>query len=209
MYFSFVLLCSLLAGSVSAAENSAALYDPVAPPDAAFIRVFNLSDTAVDVLAQGKSQPQTVGAGSLGPYLFVKPGSHKVAVSAASTTLTLAAKDATTLIYQNGALLAIVDGNEENKKKALVNFYNLTDQAVALKTADGKHAVVDALNQNQTGSRLINELKIQLAAFSGSSNVGTFQEVYLKKGRSYSYFVLPDNGAVKTLVQPNSVDIIE
>lgn len=204
----FVLALSA-APALSAADGNAALYDPVAPPDSAFVRLFNHSNTSVTLKVSSKTAAQTVSNGQLGGYLFVAAGSHTLTVGAASLPVTLTAKSALTVLYDGTSLVALNDTYEDDRKKAQVAFYNLTSNALSLRTADGKHVIVDKLERNSTGSRMINEIKIRFAAYADSGNVASFSEMFLKKGRSYSYIVVNEGEQVKTLALANTIDPIE
>ena len=65
---------------------------------------------------------------------------------------------------------------------------------IVQKIVDTIRIVIDLLildQQDQFSETEIDELKIAFAAFADNQNVAQFEEMYLKKGRSYSYFVLP------------------
>ena len=70
------------------------------------------------------------------------------------------------MIYRDGQLLLIADQFVNEPRKAQIAFYNLTDKPAALKTVDGQHVVVDTIERDQTGSRMVNELKIAFAAYA-------------------------------------------
>lgn len=202
-----LLLLAPLAGQ--AQESSAGLYGPVAPADSAYVRVLNLSDAPAEVVLSSKNKSQKVNAGQLGAYLFTSPGTRTIKVNQSTQDIDLQAKSAYTLVYDGSGLASIVDPYSSDPKKALVAFYNLTDQPLALKTRDGKHAIVDSIDKNQSGVRPVNEVKIGFAAFNGEQSVATFDETLLKKGRSYSYLVVPQGGSVRAISQANSLDTLE
>jgi alginate O-acetyltransferase complex protein AlgF len=206
---SLVSLLLLAPLASQAQESSAGLYGPVAPADSAYVRVLNLSGAPAEVMLSSKTKSQKVNAGQLGPYLFTPPGTRTVTVNQTAQDVDLQAKSAYTLVYDGSSLASIVDPYANDPTKALVAFYNLTDQPLALKTKDGKHALVDNIDKNQSGVRPVNEVKIGLAAFNGEQNVATFDETLLKKGRSYSYLVVPQGGSVRAISQANSLDTIE
>ncbi|MHC5350598.1 alginate O-acetyltransferase AlgF [Pseudomonas sp. A46] len=193
----------------AAKDANADLYDAVAPADSAFVRVLNLSDKGVDVTLSGKVNPQKVAAGQLGGYRFVPPGRHRIAAGALAAEPELKANTATTLLYTGSELIPVADKFVNEPKKAQVAFYNLTGQDVALKTLDGKHAIVEPLGKNQTGSRMVNEIKIGFAAYAGEQNLARFDELFLKKGRSYSYVLLPQGSGYRTISLANSIDPTE
>lgn len=189
-----------------AAEGNADLYDAVAPADSAFVRVLNLSDSNIDVTLSGKVNPQRVAAGQLSGYRFTPAGPHKIAVGSKSIEPQLKANAASTVVYDGKQLKLISDKYVNEPKKAQIAFYNLTTSQAALKTSDGKHEVVKTLGNGETGTRMVNEIKIDFAAYQQDTKVASFDEQFLKKGRSYSYVLLPGN---RSMTLANSIDPTE
>lgn len=205
--FAALLLLAPLASQ--AQESSAGLYGPVAPAGSAYVRVLNLSAAPAQVMLSSKSKSQKVNAGQLGAYLFTAPGTRTVTVNQTAQDIDLQSNSAYTLVYDGSSLASIVDPYANDPKKALVAFYNLTEQPLTLKTQDGKHAIVDSIGKNDSGVRPVNEVKIGFAAFNGEQSVATFDEALLKKGRSYSYVVVPQGNSVRTISQADAMDPIE
>lgn len=204
MFFSLFASLALVT-QVQANED---LYDAVAPANSAFLRVLNLTGSGADVKVTGKSATQKVTAGQLGGYMFSPAGKVSITVNKVAGEYDLAADTATTFVFDGNALIKLDDKYVNDPRKALVSFYNLSDKPVALKTADGKHALVDELGKNATGNRLVNEIKISLAAYAGDSKVADFDEQFLKKGRSYSYVLIEQGGRLRTIAVANAVDPI-
>ena len=202
-------LCLATPVLASAQDGNAALYDAVAPAGSAYVRMLNLSAAGSELMVSGKSAAQKVGAGQLGNYLFVAPGTHKLTAGSATLQTELKANSATTLIFDGQQLKAIADSYSEDSKKAQIAFYNLTDTPLSLKTLDGKHAVVEGVAGGQAGSRQVNEIKIGFAAYAGEQNLARFDELFLKKGRSYSYLVIPEGAGVRTIASMNGLDSIK
>ncbi|MDZ3992794.1 alginate O-acetyltransferase AlgF [Pseudomonas sp. Teo4] len=192
-----------------AAEGNADLYDAVAPADSAFVRVLNLSDSSIDVTLSGKVNPQKVAAGQLSGYRFTPAGAHKIAVGGKAIEPQLKANAASTVVYDGKQLTLIADKYVNEPKKAQIAFYNLTPAQAALKTEDGKHVVVDPLANGQTGSRMVNEIKIGFAAYVAEQKVAEFDDQFLKKGRSYSYVLLPQGTGYRSMTLANSIDPTE
>lgn len=189
-----------------AAEGNADLYDAVAPADSAFVRVLNLSASNIEVTLSSKVNPQRVAAGQLSGYRFTPAGAHKIAVGGKAIEPQLKANAASTVVYDGKQLTLISDKYVNEPKKAQIAFYNLTPTPTALKTADGKHEVVAALGNGQTGTRMVNEIKLDFAAYAQDTKVASFDEQFLKKGRSYSYVLLPGN---RSMTLANSIDPTE
>lgn len=196
----------LMTAHALAADGNADLYDAVAPANSTFVRVLNLSNSGIDVSLSGKTNPQKVAAGQLSGYRFTTPGKHSIGVAGQAIQPDLAANAASTLVYDGKTLTLIADKYVNEPKKAQVAFYNLTPAKATLKTVDGKHVIVDALSKDQTGSRMVNEIKIGFAAYVGEQNVANFDELFLKKGRSYSYVLLPQGSGYKSMSLANGID---
>ncbi|MFI7857508.1 alginate O-acetyltransferase AlgF [Pseudomonas promysalinigenes] len=203
----FTAIAMATAGhTVLAAEGNADLYDAVAPADSAFVRVLNLSDSNIDVSLSGKVNPQRVAAGQLSGYRFTPAGPHKITIAGKSIEPQLKANAASTVVYDGKQLKLISDKYVNEPKKAQIAFYNLTQNPAALKTSDGKHDVVQTLGNGETGTRMVNEIKIDFAAYQQDTKVASFDEQFLKKGRSYSYVLLPGN---RSMTLANSIDPTE
>src|SRR5690606_1406975 len=162
LYAATLLIVALPA---QAQDGNAALYGPVPPADAAFVRVLNLTGELAEVAVTGKSRTQSVGAGRLGNFIFMEPGPRKISVGSRHFEDTLGAHAALTLVFDGQSLKPILETFSENPKKALVSFYNLTEQPLALRTADGRYTLIDNVAAQQAGSRSVNEIKVGLAAY--------------------------------------------
>jgi alginate O-acetyltransferase complex protein AlgF len=205
----FMLLILGSATAQAAQDNNADLYDPVAPANSAFIRVLNLSERNIEVSLSGKNKPQLVSSGQFGGYRFVAPGKQLISTGGQTLESELKANTASTVIYRDGKLLLLADKFVDEPRKAQIAFYNLTDKPAALKTVDGQHVVVDTLQRDQTGSRMVNELKIAFAAYADNDKLSSFDELFLKKGRSYSYALLPAGSGYRAITLANSIDPTE
>lgn len=53
---------------------------------------------------------------------------------------------------------------------------------------------------------MVNEIKIGFAAYVDEQNVAQFDELFLKKGRSYSYVLLPKGAGYQSMSLANSID---
>ena len=201
-----LILLTVASAAAQAQDANADLYDPVAPANSAFVRVLNLSERNIEVTLSGKNKPQVVTSGQFGGYRFVAPGKQRIPVANQAVEHELKANTASTVIYRDGQLLLIADQFVNEPRKAQIAFYNFTDKPAALKTLDGQHVVVDTIQRDQTGSRMVNELKIAFAAYADNQQLIGFDELFLKKGRSYSYALLPAANGYRAITLANSVD---
>ncbi|WP_277374199.1 alginate O-acetyltransferase AlgF [Pseudomonas sp. AA-38] len=205
----FMLLIIGCTAAQAAQDGNADLYDPVAPANSAFVRVLNLSERNIEVGLSGKNKPQLVNSGQFGGYRFVAPGKQIISADGQTLESELKANTASTVIYRDGKLLLLTDKFVDEPRKAQIAFYNFTDKPAALKTVDGQHVVVDTLQRDQTGSRMVNELKIAFAAYADNDKLASFDELFLKKGRSYSYALLPAGNGYRAITLANSIDATE
>ena len=204
----FLLALGVAAGAM--AEGEAALYDASAPAGSAFVRVINAGPETLEVTTPEKTAAQTVPGFRVGEYLYLPGGkAHVLSVGGLQVTHDFAKDSATTLVVSGGNTTTLDDEYFTGRKKALISFYNLTTRPLALKTEDGKHAVVDTLESLANGSREINEIKIGLAAWDDTGKLAAFPATFLKKGRSYSYVVFEENGAFKPVVVADAISTIE
>jgi alginate O-acetyltransferase complex protein AlgF len=209
IHYVLAILLSVFSGLALGQDGNADLYDASAPPDSAFIRVLNLTDISIEATLTTKTRAQRVPAGQFSGYRFVPPGNHRVSIGKQSLEVELKANTASTVLYQDGQLQLLADQFVNEPRRAQIAFYNLTEIEATLKTADGKHVVVDTLGPNQTASRMVNEVKIGFAAYQGERLLVSYDELLLRKGRSYSYALLPAAGGFRAVTLANSIDPTE
>ncbi len=77
----------------------------------------------------------------------------------------------------------------KNKQKSLVRVQNLSDQALTLKTADGKTDVVKAVAAKGRGEREINPVKVSFALYDGDKKVSDLKPVALERGEAAVLYV--------------------
>jgi alginate O-acetyltransferase complex protein AlgF len=66
---------------------------------------------------------------------------------------------------------------------------NLSDQALTLKTADGKTEVVKPVAAKARGEREINPVKVSLALYEGDKKVSDLKPVALERGEAAVLYV--------------------
>lgn len=199
-----------LSSAPSFAEGEGALYEASAPAGSAFVRVINNDSDALSVGTPVKSNAQELSGFEVGEYLFVPGGKeHQFSLYGHQVTRNFEKDSATTLVANKDGITELKDTYFTGRKKAMISFYNLTSKPLALKTQNGEHAVVDSLGSLTNGTREINEIKIGLAAWGDSDAEAVFPPTFLKKGRSYSYVVYEQDGAIKSVVMPDAISTIE
>ncbi|AZI43748.1 hypothetical protein EHF33_03130 [Deinococcus psychrotolerans] len=168
------------------------LYDAAPPANSAFVRVLNapaatLGDKAV-----------TADKAAASVYVVVPQGDFTAKIGSVSGKLKVEAGKFYSVVADGAKLNLLTDPSAENRAKALLVIYNLSKAAsVDLKTADGKTAVVSGVKPGESGSRAVNGITVDLAAFSGSKPLGTLKGVKLERGSAYA-LVLTDSGLTLT-----------
>lgn len=188
------MLCLLIALQWFAAGQEEGLYAPAPPADAAFVRIFNATSEDVNPTL-GAVTYEALPQGSASPYQVVTQGANTLTAGPVTSTLELSAGRFYTVVLTDSANL-IEDPSLSNRAKTLLLLYNLSDEAVTLKTADGSTEVIPEVASGLSGSVEVNPVAVALGVFSGETAVETFDEVQLERGAVYSAFVLPQGSAV-------------
>lgn len=205
----FVLIISSLIPLTAVQAGEDALYAAEAPDGAAFVRVVNAntSGNITEARVGGKVikeiEPLEVSA-----YIYLPAGSYQLEVSGQSKPISMTKnKFYTAVLLDSGELKILADADFNNPRKALVSFYNLTSGgAVALKTADGKVAVVDSVAPLAVANREINAVKVALGAFSSGQALAKTGRVNLQRGKVFSFFAIDVGGTPRLVVTENRVD---
>lgn len=204
----FVMLACLVVPMWAQAGEDA-LYAAEAPDGAAFIRVVNASvrGSLPEVRVGGKSisdiEPVTASS-----YIYLPEGSYKLTVGDKAEPLTMEKNQFyTAIVLSTGELKILKDKAFKNPRKALVSFYNLTDESgIGLKTSDGKVSVIDPVGSLEVSSREINAVKVSLGAFSNGEPIAQASSVSLQRGKVFSFFIVDTGGSPRLIVTENRVD---
>jgi alginate O-acetyltransferase complex protein AlgF len=180
----------LLLGFAVAQETG--LYDPAPPADSAFVRVINMPAATLG----GKAVTALKGAAS--SYVVIPQGDFAAKLGTATSKLKVEAGKFYSVVNVGNKVTLLTDQAAENRAKALLTIYNLSKSAtVDLKTADGKTVVVAGVKTGESGSRTVNGITVDLAAFAGTKALGTLKGVKLERGNAYA-LVLTDTGLTLT-----------
>lgn len=183
-----LLTAALAAGPVRAGDEG--LYGPVAPPDSAFVRVFNATPTSVENAAVGSEDFNDVLGYEASGFVFLPPGGYTLTVGSAKQQVTLRKNRYYTAVYEDGKIKMLDNDRYTNHLKALVIVYNLLDGIeLSLRTADGKTAVIDKVAPNSYGTREVNPVRTQLALFKGQQRLAPVRQVAFERGKAFSLFV--------------------
>lgn len=187
---SVLMLPIFLLGNVFA--QSTGLYDPAPPANSAFVRVLNASTANLG------DKVVTADRGAASAYVVIPQGDMTAKVGNVSSKLKVEAGKFYSIVSSGNALSLITDQAADNKAKALLTIYNLSkSSSVDLKTADGKTAVVSGVKNGASGSRAVNGITVDLAAFDGAKALGTVKGVKLERGSAYA-LVVTDSGMTVT-----------
>ncbi|BBH47989.1 alginate O-acetyltransferase AlgF [Pseudomonas sp. KU43P] len=178
-----------LASMQAFAGADAALYGPTAPKGSTFVRLYNAA-SAPAAASVGNTQIKQVGAQASSDFSFLPGGDYTAQVGGKSVPVKLAADKYYTLVNNNGGNPQLIEEPPfKNKQKALVRVQNLSDQALTLKTADGKTEVVQSVAAKGRGEREINPVKVNLALFEGNKKVSDLKPVALERGEAAVLYV--------------------
>ncbi|WP_425147587.1 alginate O-acetyltransferase AlgF [Deinococcus sp.] len=168
------------------------LYEAAPPANSAFVRVLNApTSTLADKIV-------TAEKGAASAYVVIPQGDFTAKVGSASSKLKVEAGKFYSVVSSAAGLTLLTDQPADNKAKALLTVYNLSKSSTLdLKTADGKTAVVSGVKQGASGSRAVNGITVDLAAFGGGKTVGTIKGVRLERGNAYA-LVVTDSGMTIT-----------
>ncbi|WP_327438828.1 alginate O-acetyltransferase AlgF [Pseudomonas donghuensis] len=186
--------CALAAGlsllSLQAfAGADAALYGPTAPKGSTFVRIYNASAQPVSA-SVGNTQINAVAAQGSSDFSFMPQGDYSAKVGSQSLPVKLASDHYYTLVNNaSGQPQLVEEPPFRNKQKSLVRVQNLSDQALTLKTADGKTEVVKPVAAKARGEREINPVKVSLALYEGDKKVSDLKPVALERGEAAVLYV--------------------
>ncbi|WP_407569894.1 alginate O-acetyltransferase AlgF [Deinococcus altitudinis] len=182
----------LLALTSLAAAQTAGLYDPAPPANSAFVRVLNAPTATVG------DKVVTADKGAASTYVVIPQGDVTAKVGGVSSKLKVEAGKFYSVVSSGTTLTLLTDQAADNKAKALLTIYNLSKSgSIDLKTADGKTAVVGGVKPGTSGSRAVNGITVDLAAFDGAKALGTLKSVKLERGSAYA-LVVTDTGMTVT-----------
>jgi alginate O-acetyltransferase complex protein AlgF len=191
-----VCLALAIASASASAAGEAGLYGPVAPKGSTFVRVYNAGNAEVSASVGNTSLNEIAALGS-SDFSFMPQGDYTAKLGKASLPVRLASDHYYTIVNTpNGAPVLVEETPFRNKQKALVRVQNLSDQALSLKTADGKTEVVPSVNSRGTGEREINPVKVGLALYQGERKVSDVKPVTLERGEASVLYVTGQGSAL-------------
>jgi alginate O-acetyltransferase complex protein AlgF len=165
------------------------VYGPAAPPDSAFLRVFNgTAQPEIDAHVADKTLDDITAYGA-SEFVFLPPGQYTLSAAGVNQPITLKSGRYYTAALDGKAFKLIDNDRYSNHLKALLIVYNLVDgSSMSVRTGDGR-PVVDKIAPSSFGSREVNAVKVNLALFDGGKKVTDVKPITLERGRVFSLFI--------------------
>lgn len=178
------------------AGADAALYGPSAPKGSTFVRLYNAGNQPV-AASVGNTQISEVAAQGSSDFSFMPQGDYSAKVGSQTVPVKLAGDHYYTLVnHGSGQPQLVEEPPFKNKQKSLVRVQNLSDQALTLKTADGKTEVVKPVAAKARGEREINPVKVSFALFDGDRKISDLKPVALERGEAAVLYVTGSGASV-------------
>lgn len=187
--FGLLLLAGALLFAGRGEAGDEALYGPAAPPDSAFVRLFNASSQPGVEARVADKVLLDIGPNQASEFVFLPPGSYTLTVGGKSQDVNLQKNRFYTAVLGREALNVLSVDRHANRLKTLLMLYNLVDGTqLNLRTADGRTVIEPVAPQN-LGSRTVNAVRVDLALYDGDKRLMALKPVNLERGRAFSLFV--------------------
>lgn len=169
-YTRYLLMVFVLTTDQLSIAKEDALYGPVAPAGSAFVRVVNLSTSAVEAKT-GNDTFRKTAPFSGSDYKFFPPGNRRFSVTSHVIDSQLMPDHYYSMVIATkGPAKIVEDSGKPDPAKSVISVYNVSSQPlISLKTLDGKTPVIENVASDTRGDRSINPVKVKLAVF-GSTN---------------------------------------
>lgn len=201
--FGTAILISTLQPQPARADD-AALYGPEAPPNSAFVRVVNASANGDLDARVGDKAVDRLGAWSVSEFEYLPAGTQTIVAGSQTESAQLQAGHFYTAVADGQSLRLLENAGYENRLKALVILYNLTDQNdLSLRTTDGKTTLVEPVERENSGAREVNAARAKLALFAGDTRIADTQPLTLNRGKALSLFAIGPASSPKLVYATN------
>lgn len=179
---------ALLAQPVRADDEG--IYGPNAPPQSAFVRLFNASGGPLASATLDAEPFDDLAPYEASEFEFTTPGTHTINAGGVKESVALEKNRYYTAVLRDGKITLIGNERYTNRMKSLVLLYNLLDGTpVSLKTADGRTTVIEDVKPNASGSREINAVKTNLGVYAGNQSLVQAKPMVFERGSVFSLFV--------------------
>jgi len=152
--------------------DEAALYDK-APSDAAFVRLINTQDRALQLSLGGK-RLSVSGFCRASDYVYLKAGNYRLADELTQGWRgRLEAGRVYSLVTSNTGVRLLSESLFVDPSRAQLSVYNLAQAgALDIKTSPGARQVFSKLSAGARQSRSVNPIKVSLSVFSHGAGEG-------------------------------------
>ena len=185
----FFLASFLMVFSVQAADEK---YPGAPPPNAAFVRFFNVNinkNSTLSTSIRGKAYYSAL-PGQVGAYFAVSDGEAKITLGTAKVTETLRAGVSYSVGLLKREILVLEEPAYDSRLKAQIVLVNLSKaDGISLKTANGTTGVIASVASGELGARAVNAIKIGFAVYSGDKKIADLSERTLERGAGYAVLV--------------------
>lgn len=204
-----VLMLLILVSAVHMAGAQTGLYSAAAPEDAALVRVLH---AAVDRPAL----EMDVGASSFGPIAYAqvtpyRPVSEDIYLLRAAgieQTFLPRAGSYYTIVFSGQTFQILLDPKHTDPARAQIFLYNLSALSeVTLMDSEGRLEVIAAVPPGSAGQVSVNPVRIEFALFSRGEPIHQLGELGLRRGESYSVFVVGRAAAPTVFTTQAEVDV--
>lgn len=197
--------------TAAAAWADAGLYDAPIPPNSAFVRMIDASDSSEPVASVNGTEV-SIPASGLSPYIVVPAGKQTIAFSGTSAELDLKSTSLSTVVLGAGSGTApqtFTDAAVTSPARAGLYFYNLSSETVSLTaTIKGKSApIFKDVAPGKAEFREVNAFDVSLAVTKDGQAIKALETpVSLKRkgGVSVIYFGVKQ-GVPSLIAEENAV----
>ncbi|MEZ4629476.1 MAG: alginate O-acetyltransferase AlgF [Deinococcales bacterium] len=190
----YVFLLLLLFSAAFAQDEG--LYPDPPPADAAFVRIIQAIPNAESLdIDFGDQDFPALSYAELSDYYIVLQGEYPLKLSQ-EQMIEVSAGAYYSLVIQGDEdgqkALLIEDPMNDNRAKALLTLYNLSDlESIDMKTADDKEIeIILGVAPGTVASRAVNGIKVSLGAFAAGEKLGSVDDMQLERGAVYSMILL-------------------
>lgn len=180
------------------AFSDEALYGAAPSADAVFFRFVNASAEPLEVSVDGQAASKLTSR-KVSPYGFLPAGKLSFSLDGKNVDLDLKQGEQISLIWlENDEYKVIYEDQFDNKKKARIKLYNISDYpTLELKTADGKHQVLEPIEQFDKGVRDVNAIRVPFSVVAPEGeSVKVTDPILLTRDKVTTIFAFQNNSDV-------------
>ncbi len=191
--------------AVSAQEG---LYGPQVDEDMLLVRVLHASPSQGDLEVRvGEARFGPLGYGQVSAYRPVARDIYLIRAGGWEGALEPGSGTYFTVVVGADAVQVLEDTAHRDAARAQLYLYNLSPlPAVDLATSDGATRILSAVPPGGSAQAAVNPVPVALAVFSGGKRLAEVGDLGLRRGQSYSVFVLGPPGAPRVFSAQAAVE---